>query len=426
MVKEYATLQEENKERSLGERQEPMTGVPREAQGRPLKKLSFEQRVQLRKQYTARIPRWRRPLVGYLFSVPLIVLAWGGNALLSLALGRSDANFLSAFLLLPVLFVALFWGVGSSVVTVLFSALLLHMMQFRENGSNMLDWQSAIQVLPFVVAGLTIALITALRERERLKALAAEQELQEYAEELEVINHKLEDTNQLKDRFMSIASHELKTPITTIRGQAQLALRRLEKMRELSPEMKGMKQALERVNDQTQRLTSLVEELLDVSSLRAGKVELRKRCCDLAEVCREVIEDQQLLSERPIQLVLPEQPIKVLIDKDRLAQVLVNLVSNALKYSAEGSPVELGLKREEHSPASALIWVKDHGKGIAPDQLSRIFEAFYRDPDAQASSAKGLGLGLAISKEIVDRHNGRIWCESEPGHGSTFFVRLPL
>jgi signal transduction histidine kinase len=227
----------------------------------------------------------------------------------------------------------------------------------------------------------------------------------------------------MKDRFLSIASHELKTPITTIRGQAQLALRRLSKQRSLPDDLEGVQTALERINDQTSRLTSLIDELLDVSSIRNGKAELRKRRTDLRDICREVVEDQRLLSGRSILLDMPSVPVKLSIDGDRIAQVLVNLVSNAVKYSPEESVVEVCVQQEQDG---VLVQVRDHGKGIPEDQQAQIFETFYRTPDAEASTKQGLGLGLAISREIVERHEGQIWCESQPGKGSSFFVKLPL
>ncbi|HCI79353.1 MAG TPA: hypothetical protein DHW02_06670, partial [Ktedonobacter sp.] len=129
--------------------------------------------------------------------------------------------------------------------------------------------------------------MTAQRERARLRSLAAEQDLQSYADELEAtntqletVNRQLKDADQLKDRFLSIASHVLKTPITSIRGQAQLALRRLSKQKMKTQELEGMHSTLDKINEQTTRLTTLVDELLDVSSIRSGKIQLHKRECE--------------------------------------------------------------------------------------------------------------------------------------------------
>ncbi len=388
--------------------------------GRGMKRMNFEDRAKLRKTYIAQSPRWRHPVIGYLLCPFIVALDMLTILLLQKMLG--PLHFSGSFLILAVLFTALLWGAGPAIFAIVLSTLLLDYYFITPIGQLFVrTWTDASQLLPFVISGLTIALITAQRERARLKALLTEQELQAYADELEVANKKLEDANETKDRFLSIASHELKTPITTIRGLAQLMMRRLAKQRD--PDMEEIGTTLNKINDQAQRLTTLIDDLMDVSSIRAGKVELHRRKCDLNDVCREVIEDQRLLSGRVITLDESSEPVKLQVDDGRLAQVFVNLIGNAVKYSSEESPVEVGIGKQNHS---ALVRVRDHGKGIPRDQQERIFEAFYRAPDAQTSSKQGLGLGLAISKDIVERHEGRIWCESEPGQGSTFFVELPL
>jgi signal transduction histidine kinase len=327
-------------------------------------------------------------------------------------------------LVMAVLFTALFWGVGPALFTVMLSTLALDYYTLPPTGRlDIITRDGILQLLPFIVTGLVIALIVAQRERAMLDAIAAEQELQAYALELEEVNQKLKDANQMKDSFLSIASHELKTPITSIRGQAQLMLRRLSKQQEPSPEMAAVSTTLEKINVQTDRLTSLINDLMDVSSIRTGKLALRKQQCDIRELCRQVVDDQRLLTDRTIQLDLPPEPIEMQVDCDRLSQVLVNLVSNAIKYSPEKSAVEVCVRRVGNK---VIIKVRDHGRGIAKNQIKHIFDAFYRTPEAEKSSQRGLGLGLAISKDIVERHNGRIWCESEPNKGSTFCVELPI
>lgn len=400
----------------------PEMDISIDRKGRRLQRMTFAQRAELRRRYVANIPRWRHPLVGYLASIPLITIATYGTLSLRDMLGVF--HFSGTLLSLAVLFVAIFWGVGPSLFSVLISTLILDYYVIPPTGDFSLNkWQGALQLIPFVISGITIAIITAQRERARLKALAAEQELQSYASELEEINQKLEDANKTKDRFLSIASHELKTPITTIRGQTQLALRRISKQKEVPSDVEMTRASLERINDQTARLTALIDELMDVSSMRAGKVELHKKKCDLRGICREVVEDQRLLTGRSIKLAMPVEPVKMNIDSDRISQVMVNLVSNAIKYSPERSVIEVSLSQSE---GTVLIQVCDQGKGIARDQIERIFDTFYRTPDAQSSTKQGLGLGLAISKGIVERHGGRIWCESEVDKGSMFCVEMPV
>ncbi|WP_201369399.1 sensor histidine kinase [Ktedonobacter robiniae] len=392
-------------------------------QGRRIRRMTFEQRAELRRNFTASLPLWRHPLIGYLLSILLVsLLGWGQQALDGW-IGGGGIYFAGSLLLLPVLFIATFWGTMPSLFTVLLGALYIDYFFIGYNQSiSWQHWEDGLRILPFFISGITIAIITSQRERARWQTLIAEQELKEYAAELEVSNQKLEDANQTKDRFLSIASHELKTPITTIRGQAQLALRRLAKQ-DGEMNVSDMHTALERINEQTMRLTTLIEELLDVSSLRTGKMALNKSKLNINELCQQVVDDQNLLTGRHIELKLSPKEVMVSVDRDRIEQVLINLVGNAVKYSPEGSVVQVCVERKWRK---ALIHVRDHGKGIAPDQLEKVFDTFYRTPDAEASTKKGLGLGLSISKEIIERHEGRIWCESQPGQGSEFFVELPL
>jgi signal transduction histidine kinase len=378
--------------------------------------------VTLRKEYILSKPLWRRPIVGYLVSFPLVGLVLLGTLFIKQIAG-DDFHFLGSLFTLPILFAALLWGTLPALLTLLLSTLALDYFFIPPTKQfTFFTLDSALQLLPFIFTGLIIAIITAQRERAHLQTLAAEQELQTYAEELETKNQKLNEADHMKDRFISIASHELKTPITSIRGQAQLVLRRLSKQRDLSPDMESIRTTLEKINAQTDRLTALVNELLDVSNIRAGRLELHKKEHDLVDICREVVEDERLLTGRTILLEVPSTPLKAPVDRDRIVQVLVNLVSNAVKYSSEETPVQVNVSRHN---GMAVIQVCDQGKGIAKDQQKHIFEMFYRAPDAQ-SSKPGLGLGLAISKDIVERHKGHISFESEQGKGSTFTVELPL
>lgn len=390
--------------------------------GRKYKRITHEQRVILRKNYLANIPYWRRPIIGFAVSLPLTILSASALHALMNVMQWSLASS-SSVMVLPVLFLALFWGVGPALFAILVSIVALDYWFVRPLYTLSPGLNTVIQFLPFIISGLIVAIITAQREQARLNSLAAEWELQTYASHLEEVNRKLEDANRVKDRFMSIASHELKTPITTIRGQAQLTLRRLAKQKELSPELSEVQTSLEKINEQTSRLTSLIDDLLDMSSIRAGKIELRKKKYDLRTLTEGVVDDLRLMTGRHISLQSPETPVNVNVDVDRFSQVIVNLVNNAVKYSPDSKPVEVSISQQEKA---AQLQVRDRGKGIAKDQQDRIFDTFYRTPDAESSSKRGLGLGLSISKEIVERHGGRIWVESTPGKGSAFFVELPL
>jgi signal transduction histidine kinase len=228
---------------------------------------------------------------------------------------------------------------------------------------------------------------------------------------------------ELEDQFITVASHELKTPMTAISGHAQLLLRRLSRVQELSSEMELIRTSIESIDRQTRRLNALVNELLELSSIRAGKMDLHTEKCDVIDIGRQVVEQASFLTDRSIALIAPSTPIMLQADCTRVNQVMVNLVDNALKYSSPQSHVEVQMSQNENV---ALIEVHDCGPGIPEDQQAHLFEPFYRGPYLQASPKSGLGLGLTICKEIVERHGGRIWFESHESTGSSFFVELPL
>jgi signal transduction histidine kinase len=390
--------------------------------GQRLGLVRLRQQAELRKRYVAQIPRWRHPLVGYFASIPAV-----GLALIAVLLTKymlPNFYFPGVTMFLAVVFIALIWGVGPALFTVLLSAIALDYFYVPPHGVfTLVNWPGLFELAPFLISGIIIAAITGQREAARLRALSAEQEAQEQAKELAQANLELQEANQLKDQFLSMASHELKTPITSISGQAQIVLRRLSKKKELPEELVGVRTALEKINEQTHRLNTLVDDLLSLSSIRSGKLSLRVSTCNLGELCRSVVEEQRTISERTIDIVLPASPVFVEVDSDRISQVMTNLVSNALKYSSPESPVSVTVCAQD---TTALIKVHDSGQGIAQKELEHIFDTFYRAPDAQTSKQSGWGLGLAICKDIVERHNGRIWCESQIGDGSTFFVELPL
>ena len=389
-------------------------------QGRPLKRIRLQKRVELRRLYMAEIPGWRRPLVGYLFTIPIVGL--GLAALLFERFFLSTLYFPSTFLLVTTLLVALFWGVGPALFSVALGTIGLYIYISPVIYPRTPNVEEILQLLPYIIAGLAIAIITAQRETARYRALFAEEVANEHADKLARANLELEQANKLKDQFLSMASHELKTPITSIRGQAQLALRRIAKQREVSPDISTAYTALEKIEQQTRRLNALVEDLLDLSSIQAGKIPLQMSNCDLVEICRAVVEEQRLLSGRSITLETPLETGKIKADANRLSQVVTNLVSNALKYSSDEKPISVRINQDD---SRMTIAVEDEGSGIAPEEQEHIFEPFYRASHARGSSKNGMGLGLAICKDIVERHGGSIWCDSHPGKGSSFFVSLP-
>jgi signal transduction histidine kinase len=242
---------------------------------------------------------------------------------------------------------------------------------------------------------------------------------------------ELEEVDRLKTQFLSMASHELRTPLTAVSGFIQVARRRIQRAGEhdsepidWQQESKRAAETLELAQRQARRLGRLVDELLDVSRLQLGRVELHMAEMDLSRTLREVVDRMRLLSTtHSFELVAQEGPFMILGDDDRLDQVFENLIGNAVKYSPSGGKVTISARA---AGDDVQIDVTDQGIGISRDELDRIFNLFYRSPDPRAGHVGGLGLGLYISREIVTRHNGRLWAESTGDGGSTFHVSLPL
>ncbi len=227
---------------------------------------------------------------------------------------------------------------------------------------------------------------------------------------------ELREIDRLKDEFISVASHEMRTPLTVIKGYAQILERRLKS----SDSTKGLLDMARQILNQTQLLSSLTDRLLDMSRVQFGRLSLEKEKVDLAALVRDVAERMRVATGHHTIRVDANQPVFAEADASRLEQVLMNLISNAVKYSPEGTAIDISL--EQHD-GDALVSVRDRGHGIPADRQDRIFQRFYR---AVANGTnKGLGLGLYVSKGIVEAHGGKIWFESKEGKGSTFYVRLP-
>ncbi len=272
------------------------------------------------------------------------------------------------------------------------------------------DWQATISVSP-------------IRERgEGARILGAVAVLVDVTQAREL--------DRAKDEFLALAAHELKNPITSIRGFAQLLQRGGEQAPE-GRERRASVQWVEKILNQTERLTQLVEEMTDAARVDLGKLEVRQRPVALGALVRRVVEAQQVTTQRhKIQVDAPTSGLIVRGDERRLEQVFSNLVANAIKYAPAGGPITLTVQVLEPTPdegASVEVTVCDQGQGIAPGDLERIFSRFTRAESVRRSRTQGLGLGLYIVRAIVEAHGGTIVAQSEGlGKGSTFIVRLPL
>jgi signal transduction histidine kinase len=246
--------------------------------------------------------------------------------------------------------------------------------------------------------------------------------------ELKERYEQLKELDRMKSQFLSIASHELKTPITAMSGFLQVALRRVRRLGDgeaAAPVAEGLRaitEQLEVVYRQTGKLARLIDELLDVSRIQTGRIEFRYADVDLSELANEVATRMQLTTSTHAISVRRDSENIVTADRDHLEQVLNNLVTNAIKYSPTGGTITIDVRPDDDGVRLSVI---DQGIGIPEKELEAIFGLFYRSPDRAARDAAGMGLGLYISREIVVRHGGRIWAESGGVKGSTLNVVIP-
>jgi PAS domain S-box-containing protein len=228
--------------------------------------------------------------------------------------------------------------------------------------------------------------------------------------------HEQKMREERKDEFISIASHEMKTPLTTAKAYLQMLEGLLD---EGNPDAKLYAQ---KASQSVNRLNELIGELLDVSKIRLGKLNYTISTFNFNELIASTVENMQLTSQSHTIIKTGSVKDNVSGDKERLQQVIINLLSNAIKYSPGEKEVFVSIAQDGDS---IKVSVKDNGIGIASENLNKIFEKYHRIED-HAVQFQGLGIGLFISYEIIQRHNGKLWAESEPGKGSVFHFRIPI
>ncbi len=332
---------------------------------------------------------------------------------------------------LVTVFVGFIWGVSPALMATLLGFLAFNFLVIPQSDLLTANVWNDIRILgPFVLAQFAIALLAAQNAVKQRHMLVAQSELNTYAQkltalngELERINRDLERANRLKDDFMTRAAHELRTPLTTILGETQLALRRLDRQDSTAPELLVYRQHFAKVETRAHGLRALIEDLIALSSLRSGEVPLRPGLCDFGRLCQEVIADQRAFSGRQIELWLSPDPVVLQADCERLYQVVVNLISNAIHYPRANSVIRVCVRTK---PTYVLFRVHNEGPALSQEQQARLFEPFYRTPYAEALVREGWGLGLTVSKEIVERHGGHIRVQSSEEKGTAFFVQIPF
>ncbi len=256
------------------------------------------------------------------------------------------------------------------------------------------------------------------RKRLEEKIELANKDLEEKNRELIHANEELRKLDSLKSDFISLVSHELKTPLSAIRTSAEY----LEMEKEASPEIK--KEMIENIIWNIDRQTRMINDILDLSKIEAGKMEYRFEDVDFNEVAKIAIENIRLLASKKnigLSVEIPRNLSQVFADRDKLIIVMNNLIGNAVKFTPEGGSIHLAAIEEQDS---VKVMVSDTGTGIEKEQQEKIFDKFYQVDGTSRRKAGGSGLGLSISSGIIRAHGSDIYVESEPGKGSTFFFRL--
>ncbi len=220
-----------------------------------------------------------------------------------------------------------------------------------------------------------------------------------------------------KDTFLGIASHELKTPLTSLKLYAQV----LERMLKKSGDEKNAEFA-HKMDMQVVKLTSLIADLLDVTKINAGKIHLNQGEFSFNQVMLETVEEQQMSTSHKIEIESQSEGM-VFADKERIAQVMSNLISNAIKYSPDANKIVVKTEKKNNN---LLFSVKDFGIGMPPEKIHKVFEQYYRVSGEAENTYPGLGLGLYIAAQIIERSNGKIWVESTLNKGSIFYFSLPI
>ena len=253
-------------------------------------------------------------------------------------------------------------------------------------------------------------------------------------EERRIKNLAQREAHHRMNEFLGIASHELKTPLTGIKGNVQLVQRRLKRNAEAEDvppteaahTLMETQELLERTNQQITRLSHLVNTLLECARIQANTLDLLFEVCELNTVISEAVQHSHFLpATRTLLIEFPEQTTLVMADPGRIKQVVSQYLSNAHKYSELSQPITITLRAEG---SLARVQVSDKGPGIAFKEQKRIWERLYRIAGTQVQNGTeiGLGLGLHISKMIIEQHHGHVGVDSTPGAGSTFWFTLPL
>lgn len=273
-----------------------------------------------------------------------------------------------------------------------------------------------------ILFGIVFGAMGTVRYNKEQKIEEFEKNLIDKNTELERANKRLRELDRLKSNFLSMISHELRTPLTTIQGY--ITFLNTEKPGILNPNQKEYLKISEETADY---LNHLIEELLDLSKIESGELKVNLASVDMTEVINKAVVSLQLFADEQgvtLENNLPKDLPIVLADKERILQVATNLIENAIKFNRTGGKVDINASIPDNG--KLVFCVQDTGIGIPEDQLEKIFDKFYQVDSSRKRRYSGCGLGLAITKSILELHRGRIWVESRFGKSSRFFFELPI
>lgn len=284
------------------------------------------------------------------------------------------------------------------------------------------QWLQVIK-MPLILQGeveQVIGIVTDITERKRI-----EQDLQTAKEAAENAREAAEAANIAKSDFVSLVSHELKSPITSVKLSAELLASGTP-----GPVNEMQVKLIKSISNNSERMTRLVSDLTDISRIEAGRLPLELSAVPLQEIVDEVTQSlggQIEEKKQVLTLHIPDNLPVLWSDRARLVQILTNLVSNAHKYTPEGGEITISAAciDAQPQPKAVCVGVQDTGIGISPEDQRQLFEKFFRSDDQKARNVTGTGLGLSITKNLVELQNGRIWVESQLRQGSTFYFTVP-
>ncbi len=284
-----------------------------------------------------------------------------------------------------------------------------------ENDSQF-ESQSQRGLAPFILGfGLVISGVLFILSRSQFLARTAAEQT---AVQLLSSQKDLQKAIGMRDTFISVASHELKTPVTSLNVYLEVMLRQFQKEKN-----ENAVQSLTKMKKQIDKLTILIHDLLDVTRIQTGKLAFDEELFDLSEVVHDIVENTKPLANKHEIIIEKNESIELWGDKDRLGQVISNFLTNAIKYSPDANKI---IVRSERTKNEAQVFVKDYGIGIEQSHLKKIFNRFYRVTDRNVQTFPGLGIGLYICHEIIKRHGGEIKVESKKGKGSVFSFAIPI